>query len=89
MIGPIPFSSFFAFIVGKNRLGSPPGVVDSADQFSILRSTGILPVAGKRGQDARATPNAVAQFEERIGPEVVKNSCGQIADGSLIWWRLD
>jgi hypothetical protein len=30
-----------------------------ADQFSTSRGTGILPVAGKHGQDARATANGV------------------------------
>ena len=44
-----------------------------ADQFSNLRGTGILPVAEKHGQDARATPNGVTQLEQLIGPAV--NGC--------------
>ena len=39
-----------------------------ADQFSNRRSTGILPVAERHGQDARATPDFVTQLEELIGP---------------------
>ena len=39
-----------------------------ADQFSNLRSTGILPVAGKHGQDARATMKDVTQLKQLIGP---------------------
>ena len=34
-----------------------------ADQFSTSRGTGILPVAEKHGQDARATSNIVTQLE--------------------------
>jgi hypothetical protein len=39
-----------------------------ADQFSNFRGTGILPVAEKHGQDARATPNDVTQLKQLIGP---------------------
>jgi hypothetical protein len=40
-----------------------------ADQFSSSRSTGILPVVEKHGQDARATPSAGTQFEQLTGPD--------------------
>ena len=47
-----------------------------ADQFSNLRSTSILPVAEKHGQDARATPIAVTRFEQLIGPTgVCRRQC--------------
>ena len=39
-----------------------------ADQFSNSCGTGILPVAEKHGQDARATINGVAQPKQLIGP---------------------
>ena len=39
-----------------------------ADQFSNSRGTGILPVAGKYGQDARTTTDGVTQLEKLIGP---------------------
>jgi hypothetical protein len=44
------------------------GSIARADQFFNSRGTGILPVAGKHGQDARATTNDVTQLEKLIGP---------------------
>ena len=44
-------------------LENTPALVFRANQFSNLRSTGILPVAEKHGQDARATANVVTQLE--------------------------
>jgi hypothetical protein len=40
-------------------LHSRRGEADRADQFFNFRGTGILPVAEKHGQGARATPNDV------------------------------
>ena len=51
------------------RLYSSPEEAVRADQFSSLRSTGILPVAEKHGQDAHATPSAGTQFEQLTGPK--------------------
>ena len=36
--------------------GKGSGAATRASQFSSVRSTGILPVAEKHGQDARALP---------------------------------
>jgi hypothetical protein len=41
------------------RFSKDPTSAARADQFSNFRGTGILPVAGKHGQDARATMNGV------------------------------
>lgn len=38
------------------------------DQFSNLRGTGILPVAEKHGQDARATENGVTELQQLVDP---------------------
>ena len=60
-----------------------------ADQFSNLRSTGILPVAEKHGQDARATPNAVTQVGQLIGPGGFRRSLVAAPKGSYNLGQLN
>ena len=48
------FAEYSFFTAHRPTIESQIG---RADQFSTLRGTGILPVAEKHGQDARATPN--------------------------------
>jgi hypothetical protein len=46
-----------------------------ADQFSNFRGTGILPVAKKHGQDARATANDITQLKQLISPGIWRQCC--------------